>query len=71
MYAKATGAAFSGLNGVRITVEDNGGGYDPQPDSEVHVGLQNVRERLEMMCGGKMAILPRKGGGTVVKLTIP
>ena len=58
-------------NGVRITVEDNGGGYDPQPDSEVHVGLQNVRERLEMMCGGTLEIGPRPEGGTVVTVFLP
>lgn len=58
-------------NGVRITVEDNGGGYDPQPDSEVHVGLQNVRERLDMMCGGTLEIGPRPEGGTVVTVFVP
>ena len=58
-------------SGVEIIVEDNGAGYDPQPDSQVHVGLQNVRERLEMMCGGSLVIGPREGGGTVVKVWIP
>lgn len=58
-------------NGVRITVEDNGGGYAPQPDSEVHVGLQNVRERLEMMCGGTLEIEPRPAGGTMVTVFVP
>ena len=36
-----------------------------------HVALENIRERLEIMCGGKMTITPREGGGTVVRLTIP
>ena len=58
-------------NGVQITVEDNGIGYDPQPDSAVHVGLQNVRERLDMMCGGTLEIEPRPAGGTVVTVFVP
>ena len=58
-------------NGVRITVEDNGGGYAPQPNSEVHVGLQNVRARLEMMCGGTLEIEPRPAGGTMVTVFVP
>ena len=58
-------------DGVEIIVEDNGAGYDPQPDSQVHVGLQNVRERLAMMCGGTLEIGPREGGGTVVTVRIP
>ena len=58
-------------DGVKIIVEDNGAGYDPQPDSQVHVGLQNVRERLAMLCGGTLEIGPREGGGTVVTVRIP
>ena len=58
-------------NGVRITVEDNGGGYDPQPDSQVHVGMKNVRDRLEMMCGGTLDIGPRPEGGTIVTVFLP
>lgn len=36
-----------------------------------HIALKNIRERLEMMCRGKMVILPRTGRGTVVKVIIP
>ena len=58
-------------NGVRITVEDNGPGYDPRPDSEVHVGLQNVRQRLDMMCSGTLDIEPRPEGGTKATMFLP
>ncbi len=58
-------------NGVRITVEDNGPGYDPRPDSEVHVGLQNVRQRLDMMCSGTLDIELRPEGGTRATLFLP
>ena len=60
-----------GLGGVRVIVEDNGAGYDPSPDGAVHVGLQNVRDRLRMMCGGTLEIGPREGGGTAVTVWLP
>lgn len=57
--------------GSEIVVENNGVGFEPADDSEPHVALENIRERLEIMCGGKMTITPREGGGTVVRLAIP
>ena len=36
-----------------------------------NMALNNIKERLEMMCKGKLTISPREGGGTVVTLTIP
>ena len=60
--------------GTCLTVEDDGTGYTPQlPDSrkEAHVGLQNVRERLELLCGGTLDIAARPDGGTVVTIFIP
>ena len=58
-------------SGSEITVEDNGPGFAPADDCEPHIALENIRQRLEMMCGGKMTIRPRAGGGTVVNVTIP
>ena len=58
-------------DGAEIIVEDNGVGYEPAPDGAVHVGLRNVRERLEMMCNGTLDIVPRPGGGTVVTVFVP
>ena len=57
--------------GVEITVSDNGPGFDPNDDSKPHPTLDNIRQRLDMMCGGSMRITPRDGGGTEVKITIP
>ncbi len=55
-----------------ITVEDDGPGIGPaSKDSEAHIGLANVRERLELMCGGKLEYMSRHGGGTAVTVTIP
>ena len=36
-----------------------------------HTVLDNIRQRMELMCSGKMTIMPRDGGGTVIRLTIP
>lgn len=61
-------------NAVEITVEDDGVGFDPTgavDDNEPHIALNNIRERLKMMCNGKMTIDSREGCGTSVKITIP
>ncbi len=60
--------------GHRITIEDNGVGFDPvkeRPDGEAHIGIQNVRERIEQMCGGTMILRSEIGKGTDVTLFIP
>lgn len=58
-------------SGSEIIVEDNGPGFAPADDCEPHTALANIRQRLEIMCGGKLTIRPREGGGTVVSVTIP
>ncbi len=58
-------------SGVEIIVEDTGPGFDPADESKPHTTLTNIRQRLEMMCGGSMTITPREGGGTLVRVTIP
>ncbi len=54
-----------------IVVEDNGPGFDPASDSEPPAAPENIRQRLKLMCGGKMEIKPREAGGTTVRMTIP
>ena len=67
-----------------ITVSDSGVGYNPhfknkssndrdgrQSANKTHVGLNNVRERLSMMCGGKVDIYTTDGEGTRVVVRIP
>ena len=57
--------------GSEIIVEDDGPGFNPVDDNEPHIALNNIRQRLEMMCKGTLMITPRDGGGTRVKVTIP
>lgn len=58
-------------SGTEIIVEDTGSGFDVYDNSKPHITLKNIQQRLEIMCGGCMHIMPREEGGTVVKLTIP
>ena len=59
--------------GYEIIVEDNGPGFAQAntDDSEPHIALANIQHRLEIMCGGKLTVMPREGGGTVVKVILP
>jgi hypothetical protein len=59
--------------GYEITVEDNGPGFAQtnMDESEPHIALANIQQRLEIMCGGKLTVMPREGGGTVVKVILP
>ena len=58
-------------SGSEIIVEDNGPGFSPVDDCEPHIALANIKQRLEMICGGKLTIRPREDGGTMVNVIIP
>jgi LytS/YehU family sensor histidine kinase len=58
-------------SGSEIIVENNGADFEPSDDSEPHIALKNIQQRLAMMCRGELEVTPREGGGTVVKVTIP
>ena len=58
----------------RITIKDNGVGFDQNKltDREgTHIGMQSVRERVEQMCGGTMTVRSEILMGTEVTLLIP
>jgi len=57
--------------GTVITVEDNGSGFDPYDESKPQPTLANIRQRLEMMCGGTLEIISRESGGTKVTIRVP
>ena len=57
-----------------IMVIDNGPGFDPNVSKEdglSHMGLKNVRERLQRICDGKLEIWSELGKGTVVTMILP
>ena len=57
----------------RVTVTDNGVGFDPKQQSteEPHIGLRNVKERVERMCGGELILTSEVGKGTSVTMLFP
>ena len=57
--------------GSEVVVEDSGPGFDASVADDPSTTLANIRQRLQMMCGGTLEIAPREGGGTVAKVTIP
>ena len=57
-----------------IIIRDNGRGFRPEelPGTDrPHIGIQNVRERLQKLCGGTMTIESEEGRGTSVTIHIP
>lgn len=58
---------------LRVLVQDDGGGIDPQVvhfGRDGHWGLSGMRERAERI-GGTLRVLSRTGGGTEVELRVP
>jgi hypothetical protein len=60
-------------DGVVVKVTDNGVGFDVETirDSKDHIGLTNVKERIEKMCGGTLEVKSVINGGTIVCIFIP
>ena len=57
-----------------IRVSDNGVGFDPETvpeDGRSHLGIMNVRSRLNIMCHGTLDIKSASGDGTVAIIQIP
>ena len=57
--------------GVEISVIDTGPGFGEIDNDEPHIALKNIRERLELMCGGTLTLTPREQGGTEVTVFVP
>ena len=49
-------------SGSEIVVQDDGPGCDPGVADSPHTTLHNIRQRLDMMCGGTLVISSREGG---------
>ena len=55
-------------------MSDDGKGFDPVAttnDGKQHIGLRNVRERLNAVCGGRLLVDSTLGEGTVVRMYLP
>ena len=61
-------------NAYLVMVTDTGVGFDPErypEDGRVHIGIRNVRERLQNMVNGTLSITSAPGEGTTAVVTIP
>lgn len=56
-----------------VCVKDNGVGFDDSvfDDGKKHVGIKNIRKRIESMCGGTLTIDSTIGEGTIAVIKIP
>ncbi len=57
-----------------IVIRDNGVGFDPNAafsTDRSHIGLQNVRDRIEQLCGGSFNIESYSDSGTIITMRIP
>ena len=56
-----------------VKVADDGVGFDDRVswDERKHIGIRNVRERLQVMCGGTLTVESQKGKGTTALIQIP
>jgi len=57
-----------------VEIKDNGAGFDTEniyfkPGS--HIGVANVRGRIESLCGGTLDLKSRPGKGTIATIRIP
>ena len=58
--------------GSVITIEDTGPGIENTGNNDQpHTAIQNIRKRLELMCGGTLSFRNREGGGTIATIFIP
>ena len=58
---------------IRIEIEDDGRGFEPENVSHAerrHFGLMGIEERVEIL-GGKVTIDSAPGQGTRVRLEVP
>lgn len=57
-----------------VEIEDNGVGFDVNgapKGNGAHIGLSNVKERVEQMSNGRLSVLSIVGVGTKIRIIIP
>ncbi|HVL54596.1 MAG TPA: ATP-binding protein, partial [Vitreimonas sp.] len=55
---------------VRLSVTDDGGGFEPESVPRGHLGLIGMRQRVELV-GGELRVESRPGQGTTIEATVP
>ena len=56
-----------------VVIADDGVGIQPigAAEDRSHIGIENVRSRLSVLCGGTLEIKSETGMGTTVTITVP
>lgn len=56
-----------------VEISDNGAGFDVDETKlgGTHVGIANSRERVRMMCGGRLEVTSKVGEGTKITISLP
>jgi len=57
-------------NTVRLSVTDDGGGFDPDAVPRGHLGLIGMRQRVDLV-GGELRVDSRPGKGTLIEAAVP
>ncbi len=68
--AQRKGSRKDGARSVRLTIRDDGGGFDPKAVSEDRQGILGMRERARLL-GGRLRVDSRPGRGTTVLASVP
>jgi PAS domain S-box-containing protein len=55
---------------LRLTVTDDGSGFDPTEVPRGHIGLIGMRQRIDLV-GGDLRVESRRGEGTTVEAEVP
>ena len=67
-------SAFREDQSFVITVQDNGTGFNPEVKNnpeEMHIGIRNVRSRVEQLSKGEFILESHSGEGTLITIRIP
>jgi signal transduction histidine kinase len=68
---KVSVTLLAGAPGFRLSIEDNGIGFDPAaPPSKGGLGLISIKERVRLV-GGTLSVQSRPGQGTRVTVEVP
>ena len=66
-------ATYETAEAYHVSVSDDGVGFDVEAsyDDKKHIGMKNIRGRIEAMCGGTLHVESTEGKGTVATISIP
>lgn len=68
-------STYETIDAFYVQVRDNGVGFDTNVPfakrDRIHLGIDNIRERVRIMCGGELSIESTPGRGTVSTVKIP